>query len=72
MNGKPGSPSSDTNASPRDTDESIKKQQQTRQPADEEIGDYDDPDMIQVDGGDNSFVAGEGEEKSAAKKKPTA
>jgi hypothetical protein len=28
--------------------------QETHQPADEEIGDYADPDSVQVDGGDNS------------------
>ena len=41
----------------------------THQPADEEIGDYADPDAIQVDGGDNSFIADEPGEADATKKK---
>lgn len=43
--------------------------QGTRQLPDEEIGDYANPDEIQVDGGDNSFVANEDEKPGAAKKK---
>jgi hypothetical protein len=43
--------------------------QGTHQPADEEIGDYADPNEIQVDGGDNSFIA---DEAGANKKKPDA
>jgi len=43
--------------------------QSTHQPADEEIGDYADPDAIQVDGGDNSFIADEAGEEGATKKK---
>lgn len=70
MNGKLEYPSSNSNANASEADESMKKQQGTQQPADEEIGDYADPDMVQVDGGDNSFVAGEEEEGGAAKKKP--
>ena len=42
--------------------------QETHQPADEEIGDYADPDSVQVDGGDNSFIADEDREAGAAKK----
>lgn len=72
MNGNAGSNSSDTGGNAQENQESLKKQQGTHQPADEEIGDYADPDMIQVDGGDNSFVAGEGEEGSADRKKPDA
>lgn len=46
--------------------------QSTPQPRDEEIGDYADPDAIQADGGDNSFVADEAGEADAAKKKSDA
>lgn len=46
--------------------------QSTHQPADEEIGDYADPNAIQVDGGDNSFIADEAGEAGATKKKPDA
>ena len=70
MNGKPGNPSSNSNSNASEADESRKKQQGGQQPADEEIGDYPDPDMVQADGGDNSFVAGEEKEGGAAKKKP--
>ena len=43
---------------------------QTTQPlADEEIGDYADPNAIQVDGGDNSFIADVDEKKSVPGKK---
>jgi hypothetical protein len=46
--------------------------QSTPQPRDEEIGDYADPDAIQADGGDNSFVADEAGAADAAKKKSDA
>lgn len=70
MNGKPENQSSNSNANASEADESRKNQQGKPQPADEEIGDYPDPDMVQVDGGDNSFVAGEDEEDGGARKKP--
>ena len=54
------------------TEKSKKEDQGTRQPADEEIGDYADPDAIQVDGGDNSFIADQPEEAPGAKKKSDA
>lgn len=43
--------------------------QTKHQPADEEIGDYADPNAIQVDGGDNSFIADEASAAGADKKK---
>ena len=46
--------------------------QSTQQPADEEIGDYADPNAVQVDGGDNSFVADVDEKTDSPKKKPDA
>lgn len=39
---------------------------QGQQPADEEIGDYADPEAVQSDGGDNSFVADKPEPDDAA------
>lgn len=48
------------------------EKQGAQQPADEEIGDYANPDEIQVDGGDNSFVADEDEKTGTSEKKPEA
>lgn len=45
-----------------------KAEQSRQQPADEEIGDYSDPDAVQVDGGDNSFIADEPKVSDTAKK----
>lgn len=43
--------------------------QGTSPPADEAIGDYADPDAIQVDGGDNSFIAEEPAKAEVSPKK---
>lgn len=56
MNGKPGSPSSNDNDPARQSGEPDKKGQGSGQPADEEIGEYDDADAIQVDSGDTRLL----------------
>lgn len=63
--------SADNTATPR-PELANQGNQSTHQPADEEIGDYADPNAIQVDGGDNSFIADEAGEAGATKKKPNA
>ncbi|MET0963618.1 MAG: hypothetical protein ABWY05_12505 [Noviherbaspirillum sp.] len=64
---------SDNSSKETSADEPAKKgNQRTHQPADEEIGDYADPDAIQADGGDNSFIADEPVEAAVPGKKPAA
>jgi hypothetical protein len=63
--------SADNTATPL-SEETKQGNQSTHQPADEEIGDYADPNAIQVDGGDNSFIADEAGEAGATKKKSDA
>lgn len=54
------------------SEQAKQENQGTQQPADEEIGDYANPDAIQVDGGDNSFVADEDEKTATSEKKSDA
>jgi hypothetical protein len=60
------------NTSAPAAEQAKQENQSTHQPADEEIGDYANPDAIQVDGGDNSFVADEDEKTGTSEKKPDA
>jgi hypothetical protein len=53
-------------ASTGDANEQASRQGQ-QQPADEEIGDYADPDAVQSDSGDNSVVADKPKPDDAAK-----